>query len=509
LGSLLSWLRANADGVSARQFKIENQRFKLEDENKFFILCAENDCFESKEVRAWFTLPTRKERREKYRSAVQELLTPPPENPNNNFQSRKSPSGDTGGKLLLEYLYKNTTPVKVVKGGTKDALFYDHLRKQVHEVEWDGFCALEPEVKVQRQILRDMHQVRVEYVPHEDFDFNEMIENWTPSELAVLNTYKAPEWRKQESPSPTLDLMLKAFLEHLFPQKVHRNYVLNWLFKSLHRPVEQHLVLIGAQNTGKSTLVTELFKNLHGFSNFTLLNPSALRDKFNSDLLDATLTLFDEAVVRRSMDLDTLKRWGDGQVSIERKGIDPEKKPRTTSLVFVANSYGSFKINPISSRKFGFPDLTDKPLSTLWSKSEIKAFLSKIADPEVLSNFYHWLKNNEETNSLDFATETHRGLHYQEAIIQASGPQIKSIIKTILSKNKESYTSSEVQERFFSKNMRNEENYIELPIEDLKILFDEYRHKGERIATVDVKNDLVIPTTNYQPDKSEMETDGI
>jgi len=506
------WFLDNSKRYNKSTIQFKGQKFKESDSLKFSVYALENNFFDSEVLKSWVMLePTDKD--SQFRTAAAHVLRPPQGEgfkSGDQFKSLSPENAKNYGSELLEYIYNNTIPVNVVGDQSKyETIFFDVQKKSIHPFTWKNFCLYEPDIKVQREIRRNAVAARLNYAPHQPFCTQDLLTGRNFADMAVLNTYTAPEWRGIENVEPRLHPMLDAFLSHLFPEAKHRDYVLNWIYKSLQGPVEQHLVLIGAQDTGKSTLVTGLMRALHGDSNYNLLNKSALKDKFNGDLLDSTLALYDEAVVSSYKELEILKSWADKQVSVELKGLDAQTVMRTTSLVFVANSYSFFKINPITSRKFGFPDVTSDKLVPKFGPEWVEELHEVMNDSQVLAEFYAYLKAHPKASSLQRFKGSHKGAHYQAAIYNASTSHIKSMIDTVKSKKQEAYTPTELQNKFFSKNLHNEYNHNPYQIQDIKTLFEEYKENGKTVAQVDVEVGLIYPVDEYKPDKSEMETDGV
>lgn len=506
------WFLKNATKYNKMFIEFKGQKFKESDSLKFSFYVLENNFFDSDLLKSWVMLePADKD--SQFRTAAAHVLRPPQSEgfkSGDQFKNISLEETNNYGSELLEYIYSNTIPVNVVGDTSKyETVFFDVKQKAIHPFTWKNFCLYVPDIKVQREIRKNAVAARLNYAPHQPFCTEDLLTGRNFADMAVLNTYTAPEWRFIEDAEPKIHPKLDAFLSHLFPELRHRDYVLNWIYKSLQGPVEQHLVLIGAQDTGKSTLVTGLMRALHGESNYTLLNKSALKDKFNGDLLDSTLALYDEAVVSSYKELEILKSWADAQVSVELKGLDAQTVMRTTSLVFVANSYSFFKINPITSRKFGFPDVTSDKLVAKFGPDWVDELHEVMGDPQVLAEFYAYLKAHPQASLMQRFKGSHKGTHYQAAIYNASTSHIKSMIDTVRSKKQEAYTPTELQKKFFSKNLHNEYNHNPYQIQDIKTLFEEYKEDGKIVARVDVAKGLIYPVEKYMPDKSEMESDGI
>ncbi len=235
----------------------------------------------------------------------------------------------------------------------------------------------------------------------------------------VFNTYIPPTWedhpeykKKAEKIPP---LFKKLFL-HLFPDKRERSFFYGWAYRSLYDRAPTYLVLCGKGGIGKNRL-KNLMRALHGHTNTTDGKESTLTEKFNTQLIGATLIWFDELNYGGGKAENSLKEMQNETMPIESKGVDTTNStPIYASMVIVNNNYRDNHIS-FDARKFAPLQMTEfTMLDAGWKQEEIDEITRMTEkqghpdfDPGALAQFAKWLQKHGKEYAKQFPNMEYKG----------------------------------------------------------------------------------------------------
>lgn len=219
--------------------------------------------------------------------------------------------------------------------------------------------------------------------------------NYEGQNMEVVNTYRPPHWRKVDIENPTLPPLFIKFFNHLFPIQDEREYVYDWLHKSLTDRAYVYLVLNGKKGVGKNTFKL-LFRALHGAHNFVDGKKSLLTTQFNSQLEECRALVLDE--IRYTEDEENvLKEIQNDYLSIERKGEDATRGSIIHCSIVLMNNEAKDNYIAVDSRRFSPMQLGDKNLNEVMTEEEISTLLGKLKeegdefDLDFVANIGHWI----------------------------------------------------------------------------------------------------------------------
>lgn len=404
--------------------------------------------------------------------------------------------GDAAMDFQKKYVFENCILCNTTThNGGQELFFYDLKENRKYEkMGWKAFvatCSRKEEI----ELLHQSFCTTIKYTPFETPDIQPLLKGITTD----LNTYSWPSWRNLEA-SPQVHPLISRFLDALFPKVDHKNYVLDWIFESLNRPSNQHLILIGKQGIGKSILIEDLCLRLHGEKNFEKFDSSTMEDKFNKVFDQRTLLFYDEARANTMKHHNRLKSWAADYISIEAKGIDQVTKPRTFSVVLTSNVLSNVRVDPFNSRKFAYPDMSDNELQSKMSPEEIKELKEGVLGrDQVLADFYCWLQKNTSPDALKFKNFVFKGHMFERMLDASTQPPIRKLLKVLKSKKQRSYTIDQINEvlegkRFYSYS----DEYLALTLEDLEYLQKVCTWKDKPIF--EIKKGVVIPVNDFKLD---------
>lgn len=219
-------------------------------------------------------------------------------------------------------------------------------------------------------------------------------------EVKAFNTYIPPKWKQTKvKVKDQLPFLFRKLVEHLFPIPLEREYFYSWLYHSLFERAYVYLVLCGIPGSGKNRLGLVL-RALHGFSNTSAGKRSTLIDRFNSQLGESTLVIFDE--LKYTMDMEnTLKEIQNDSISIERKGIDATRSTRIFASLMISNNKPRDNYLAFDARKFAPLVVTSKRLEESLTFDQISRLTNKVEnwdhpdfDVKFLKQIARWIKKN-------------------------------------------------------------------------------------------------------------------
>lgn len=191
--------------------------------------------------------------------------------------------------------------------------------------------------------------------------------------LVVLNTYNHPAWRLRTDIKPRYGGFMKRFMEHLFPFKEDRDYVMWWMRNCIESKCDTVLLLVGTQGTGKSFLFSTIIKALVGLNNYGAGSENTFTSKFNSVVVNKRFVYFDEVPLDKEAAIERLKAMTDREINTESKGEDEKRTPNFASYGLANNHTDKFSFNP-ADRKFSTPVITKVDMQRVFTKEEIDSF---------------------------------------------------------------------------------------------------------------------------------------
>lgn len=177
-----------------------------------------------------------------------------------------------------------------------------------------------------------------------------------------FNLYIPPKHRLERDYEAKLHPKYIEYLEGFFEDSC-REYAYNWIYHSTFRKMPTYLVLVGAGGIGKNLLADSL-EVVHGKSNFTKAQPSALNSNFNGHLSNNTMIYYDEcnfSADRDNKKKNRLKEWANDTLSIEKKGVDAKLVRVYGSAIIATNNDSDVHLEQLD-RKFSVMEITKERL---------------------------------------------------------------------------------------------------------------------------------------------------
>ena len=249
-----------------------------------------------------------------------------------------------------------------------------------------------------------------------------------------VNYYVPPRWRFVKADAKFTGF-IKGLVEHLFPNKEDREYVLDWLHYAIVKRNETVLCLIGARGTGKGVLLYNIMGALIGQEYHSVAKQEVLTEKFNAEFNNKRFVYFDEVNVSGDKELNKFRQLANAKIAMEAKGYDAETIDNYASMALSSNDKRDFKAEP-QERRFSVPEVTEQPLTNIYSEEEIEAFCKRIDDPDSveIAEFGNFLINRVPTH---VAQKPLKGKYFFE-LCRLSMPEWKTfIIDQIITEGKE------------------------------------------------------------------------
>lgn len=264
-----------------------------------------------------------------------------------------------------------------------------------------------------------------------------------------INRFKASRFMhakaKEGKPPPAIDLLLKSVLgsdqirEHflqwfayLFAERVQVGT--SWLFQ-------------GKQGTGKSVLVHNVLAPLIGESNFALITPADLADRFNDYIAEKLLVFIDEADLNKigggaMLNTRIKSMVGNKRAAVRRIYRAVAQIENYANLVLATNTLNAVAI-PMDDRRFNVSDYQLKSLVD--QKVETGKLIAQIAkELDVFASYLFWLAPRVDIEIIGKPLETDAKAQIQEHTL----PSSEHVTRLIDSGDLESlfsYLSKEVQ----------------------------------------------------------------
>jgi hypothetical protein len=216
----------------------------------------------------------------------------------------------------------------------------------------------------------------------------------------VLNTYNIPPWRKSDGSDleDKIPDFIYGLLNHLFPEKSVREYVISWICRAVLDRNQTILCLIGQRGTGKGIL-TEIISCLIGREYSEIGKQSLLDDKFNALMKDNRFVCLDEVVAKEHEQLNVLKAFSNNFIAVEKKGSDQQTIKNYNSMMITVNEENSILFSP-QDRRFSVPEITSLDLKRTFSEKVITSYVDRLENDDEFSDivqFGNWiLKHGKE-----------------------------------------------------------------------------------------------------------------
>ena len=201
-------------------------------------------------------------------------------------------------------------------------------------------------------------------------------------EMLALNTALPPKWMKDDKShlTPKIGDFISRLITHLFPKEEERERVLDWCHYAIFKRNGTVLCLAGDRGTGKSLFV-EILSHLVGTVYSEIVNEAILKDKFNSQLFNKRLIIFEEVALDNKIAIAKIKAWCNNKINIEEKGNDSFTAHNWSSMVFLMNDISDLQVNA-QERRFSIPSVAE-------------ASLLNVITAEEISDFKMWLETND------------------------------------------------------------------------------------------------------------------
>ncbi|TXH10669.1 MAG: hypothetical protein E6R04_04870 [Spirochaetes bacterium] len=414
----------------------------------------------------------------------------------------------SNGKASLElpdaeYILIHLQPFRVLGDKRREAgvLFLDSTTKQVTDYD---FFSIQSALKAGgiekgtvEAFLNQILHVREVYDPHNHQNQVRKIED--TNAVYEVNRYIAPSW-KGKTFKPRLDEDIDRLCRHLFPGDECREYVFTWIYHSLTSRAGTYLYLCGGQGSGKNTLAS-LVAALHGLSNTSLPKQDSLMGRFNHYLKYKRFIFFDEFNCRNRRDKDILKLMINDRIQIEGKGRDHEDIDVYASYMVANNSLEAIGLDPVD-RRFSVPNVNHDSIIPVFGREWIERFTRRVKEDETfVGEFGTWILENFKKPRWS-KEEPYQKERFEEIVLATARFGIAELIGRILKKTQNSYDYYEEREAF--RRVHKGTHYP--PIQDWMKFFQEVKHGGRRLGTVDGKT--FTPREEFQARPGEREVMG-
>jgi len=368
-------------------------------------------------------------------------------------------------------------------------------------------------------------------------------------QVSKINIYKEPSWLETclekfnfESPSffiwrknmkevqrTDLPPLARRFFEHLFPDRLSREYAYSFIFDALtsRNGSEYILVLSGPTGTGKTIFAEKLMKRLVGASNWAAASKNLFKSTFNGVLENKRLIHVDEARVSQDT-YSTVKLYANKVMNIERKGIDAENTTELfLSFVITNNVVGQYYIH-YDDRRNSVLEITNKKLLNEWDKTEVDEFIKLLNDEDFIYEIGEfiltrsWQKDKER--SKDFSIEQFRGDKFYKFVQRHLSSWQKLLLRLVMTKGRRGETEITLDEVI--RKMENDGRRKTVPQEDTIIEFiNAYRHlnqyglgvvktryddeDGLAVNTIEIDDYFIVNETNEQSGSDDEEEEDI
>jgi len=347
----------------------------------------------------------------------------------------KRKANDIASRGIEEMDYSPLIPI--IDYRTAQTIMFNIEDKTViHEASYKAY-----EIWEKKQSAEDKKLLHGKFTSAQiDFDpttsgGSKIIELSDGQEITSINSHNSPLWRKSENARPKMPELFKDLMNHLFPDKKCRQYVMFWAYNMLTSRSPVHLLLHGHHGIGKNTLV-EIFSNLVGDSNYYLVPKGFWDNNFNSELRHRRLLYFDEHGIYTKQNLDDFKQLYDPRMTYHGKNLTIEGNEVNYASSIISNNLETINHLVYESRRFAVPVLTTKTLTAGIGEDKMDELYSIIRKPEEHKEFYsnlgHWILQNGFTKEFRREQPYKTSLFY-EIVEKALLPWQRYIVSSLAS----------------------------------------------------------------------------
>lgn len=242
-------------------------------------------------------------------------------------------------------------------------------------------------------------------------------------EPLIVNTYVSPRREHEKNARGVVPLATLGFIRALFPDQECQEFMFDWLANSLVRKCLTYVILYTEQKGVGKGILTELWTNLHGEHNTSLLENSDFQSNFNGQHYGKTAIVANELEIETVQQLSKLKRYVDDRARYERKGKDAIVAKSYASIIMSSNQANCVRLDE-QERRFSVPNvsemkLEDQDITKQYGGVENlrNAMLAEV--PE----FYQWLSGRTITRDM---TRGYRSSKYHKMVEEQLSEWAKS-----------------------------------------------------------------------------------
>lgn len=265
-------------------------------------------------------------------------------------------------------------------------------------------------------------------------------------DLLHINTYRKPDWMHID---PTIDPrpveLFTKLMEHLIPDKYQRDFTYVWIHRAIYDRNLTMLLLRGIRGNGKTILV-QLIAALVGSKNSYKAQEDFFTTTFNSQLKRARFVYKDEGDIDKKAN-GRIKSYLNKMLATQEKFVNTVGDTEVFFSFALAHNLTERNYQMSDERKKSQPDLNRKDLKVAIKAPADRRYLSmELPDlPEDLAAIGLHLRDNYHPKDFPWTdTDPLKGEQYWIDVIDSQGPYYKSLIETVLSKAKATYTLSEI-----------------------------------------------------------------
>jgi len=291
------------------------------------------------------------------------------------------------------------------------------------------------------QLLNCINALRV-YEPYNmKTNYKDIYEG---QETVHFNRHITPTWRRGKVFKDCPPFFFE-FLNHLFPTREARDYVLLWFREMLTGRNQCALLLVSNMGTGKGIL-ENLGRALVGNENYFVQGEGFFKSQFNSELLYKRLITFDETPLTLEYK-EILKLYLNDRIPVERKGQDPRTETNYASFI-ISNNLETENRLYSDDRRFSVPEITDVPLNEVFSEDEIEAFVRGFEDPEYIGAIGNYILNLEgEFNP----NRPYKGEKFYQLMVLSLSEWERFLVEEVTSMKSDKYLLSDLKYDFEEK----------------------------------------------------------
>ena len=291
----------------------------------------------------------------------------------------------------------------------------------------------------------------------------------------VVNTYNPPEWRFNKRDG-IFHSEIKDFLKHLFPNKKDLSVVLSFLKESILHRVAHIMVLEGKRAVGKNVFVEHIVAPLVGTKYFAKAPKGFFESRFQDILINNRLIFFDELEAKSEKQMNDIKRLANHTQGVERKGMDLAQYNAYYSCIANTNDPLAFPVQ-YDERRIFFPEITNTRLEDYMNKREIKSFIKFLSDPDVISEFGHYVIDRTTDEEFD-VENAYINAKFKEIVSLNLSPTKRFIVDKVTNHNTNSIEIQDLRDMYFDEG--NSGHFLSET--KIKLFIDDYLHEGKKLG---------------------------